>query len=70
VKLKDVKTFIQRLTLFFILMGGMFIGFARGPQAKSKWMFKMKNKRESKNAERVNSDYAIKLDDYEIAAFH
>ena len=57
-----------------ILTVGTFIGLVKGPEAKQKWMFKIKNREESKRQlaekKKVLREGAVPLDEIELAAYH
>jgi hypothetical protein len=53
---------------------GTFIGLVKGTEAKQKWMFKIKNREESKRQlaeqKKVVRNGAVPLDEIELASFH
>ena len=57
-----------------LLTVGTFIGLFKGPEAKQKWMFKIKNREESKRQlaekKKVLREGAVPLDEIELAAYH
>ena len=55
--------------MLLIILTGMFIGMARGQQAKSKFFFKMKSRLEGKKATPAVSS-EIALDEIEMATYH
>lgn len=69
-----MKQFHKRWLMLFILTVGTFIGIFKGTEAKQKWMFKIKNRQESKRQlaeqKKVVRQGGVPLDDIEMAAFH
>lgn len=69
-----MKQFHKRWLMLFILTVGTFIGIFKGAEAKQKWMFKIKNRQESKRQlaeqKKVVRQGGVPLDDIEMAAFH
>jgi hypothetical protein len=53
---------------------GTFIGLVKGTEAKQKWMFKIKNREDSKRhlaeQKKVVRNGAVPLDEIELASFH
>lgn len=69
-----MKQFHNRWLMLFILTVGSFIGLVKGTEAKQKWVFKIKNRQESKRQlaeqKKVLRTGAVPLDDIELAAYH
>ena len=56
-----------------ILSGGLFIGMVRGQEVKEKWIAKMKNRCEGKEAanhKKIAGAEEIMLDEFEISSYH
>jgi hypothetical protein len=57
-----------------LLTVGTFIGLFKGSEAKQKWMFKVKDREDSKRQlaeqKKVLRNGAVPLDEIELAAYH
>ena len=57
-----------------LLTVGTFIGLFKGTEAKQKWMFKIKNREQSKrmlaDQKKEQRNGAVPLDEIELAAYH
>ncbi len=60
--------------VFWLLIGGTFIGIFKGAKARQKWIFKLKKrfaeKMQLEEEKKVLRSGGVPLDDIEIAAFH
>ena len=69
-----MKQFHKRWLMLTLLTVGTFIGLFKGSEAKQKWMFKIKNREESKRQlaeqKKVLRNGAVPLDEIELAAYH
>ena len=63
-----MKQINHRLFIAAIVVGGLFVGAVKGPDARSRWISKMKA-RDEKKLKPDNPNEVI-LDDYEIASYH
>lgn len=60
---------MNRCFMLVIILTGLFIGMARGQQAKSKFLFRMKSRFEDKKASPREAS-GVALDDIEMATYH
>ena len=69
-----MKTSIQILAVLVILMIGTLVGFFKGPEAKQKWVFKLKdkndNRRQMAEQRSIERRGGVLLDEIEMAAYH
>ncbi|TAL51035.1 MAG: hypothetical protein EPN92_01065 [Chitinophagaceae bacterium] len=65
-----MKSFIYKLIVAFIVVGGLFIGMVKGQEARTKWMNKMKSRKENKRLKTAPQPNEVVLDDFEMASFH
>jgi hypothetical protein len=68
-----MKRILQKILLSMILTGGLFIGMIRGQEIRQKWIAKMKNRYEEKQAKghlNTANPEEVSLDEFEISAYH
>ena len=69
-----MKQFHKRWLMLTLLTVGTFIGLFKGSEAKQKWMFKVKDREDSKRQlaeqKKVLRNGAVPLDEIELAAYH
>lgn len=65
-----MKKINHRIILASIVVGGLFVGMVKGQEARSRWISKMKSRKESRRLKVVKHPKEVALDDFEIAAFH
>jgi len=69
-----MNTFNSKWAAVLVLTVGTCIGVVRGPEARQKWVFKIKNRYEGKRQlaeqKRLLRNGGVPLDDIELAAFH
>ena len=68
-KRKLMKKVFYKIVFSSIMLGGMFIGMVKGPEAKQKWVNKKKIKYEAKKSYATDG-YPVILDDIEMATYH
>lgn len=57
---------MKQLNNIIIFTGGLFIAAIKGREARSRWINKMKNRKQKSG----NTSDEVLLDDFEIASFH
>ncbi len=69
-----MKTFTNKLIVVLAVTVGTIIGIVKGEEARQKWVFKIRNKYDSRRlmAERksIARNGGVLLDDIEMASFH
>ncbi len=61
---------MKKIIYTAIFMGGLFVGMIKGQEVRQRWVAKMKNRHEENKQIPAPQPEEVKLDDYEIAAFH
>ena len=65
-----MKQMNHKIVLATIITSGLFVGFVKGQEARSRWVSKMKGKVESRKIKTEKKAVEVALDDFEIASFH
>ena len=65
-----MKQMNSKLIIATIIAGGLFVGFVKGQEARSRWVSKMKDRQENKKSKLDKNNDEVPLDDFEIASFH
>jgi hypothetical protein len=69
-----MKSMISRTILGIALSLGVIVGLFKGPEARQKWVFRIKSRMDEKkqiaDQKKQVRGGAVLLDDIEIAAFH
>ncbi len=65
-----MKQMNRKIIIASIIAGGLFVGFVKGQDARSRWVSKMKNRQENPKSNSEKTSNEVALDDYEIASFH
>lgn len=65
-----MKQMNHKIILASILVGGLFVGFVKGQEARSRWVTKMKTRKEDPKLKNEKNSREVALDDFEIASFH
>jgi len=69
-----MKKIYNRTILLIAITVGSIVGIVKGPEAKQKWMFKIKIRNEEKRQlaqqKKLLKGGVVPLDDIEIAAYH
>jgi predicted metal-dependent enzyme (double-stranded beta helix superfamily) len=65
-----MKQMNHKIILASILAGGLFVGIVKGQEARSRWVTKMKTRREDRKMKLEKNPGEVTLDDFEIASFH
>lgn len=65
-----MKQLNHKIILASILVGGLFVGIVKGQEARSRWVTKMKTRKEDLRTKPEKKPRVVVLDDFEIASFH
>jgi hypothetical protein len=65
-----MKQMNHKIIVASIIAGGLFVGFVKGQEARSRWVSKMKSRKENWNIKTEKKAGEVALDDFEIASFH
>ena len=65
-----MKQMNHRIILASIIVGGLFVGIVKGQEARTRWITKMKTRKEDRKMKTEKNSKEVALDDFEIASFH
>ena len=67
INLSVMKRVIYSAVLGMVVFAGLFVGIVKGQEVRHKWLARMKNRHEAKNAEIIPE---VSLDEIEMATYH
>jgi hypothetical protein len=65
-----MKQMNHKIILASILVGGLFVGIVKGQEARTRWVSKMKIRKDVRKMKFEKKSGEVNLDDFEIASFH